>query len=140
MIVVDIRCAQNSKREVSTLRTETRERLDAILKRQRLKRLAATIAAVIAIGSAFWFVDWRQRSYTRDQLVRESHVGARVEGWHYTRAPRPGSRPLIALRLKLDDGRSVDAGSTAHEIAVIGQHVDITERHYSSGRITHVWE
>lgn len=122
------------------MRTETRERLDAILARQRLKRVGMAITAVAVVGAVFWLADWRQRTYGQDQLVSQSHIGATVESWHYARAPRPGSAPLIALRVKLDDGRSVDAGATTHEIAVSGAHIDITERHYRSGRTTHVWE
>lgn len=130
---IDAEFAKTRAAKPSWLERTDFNHLDAVLKQQRLKRLAATIAAVVVIVSAFWFADCRQRSYGQDQLARKAHVGATVEGWYYARAPRSGSRPLAALRLKLDDGRSVDAGSTAHDIAANGQHVDVTERHYRSG-------
>lgn len=95
---------------------------------------------VVAVGLAFVAADWRQRAASSDEPVRETRLGGTVEQWHFVANKQAVGRQVITVRVHLDDGRTVDTGSTAHHDARVGSRIGITERSYKSGRTAYVWE
>lgn len=120
------------------MRPETRRRLDQALARERARKFAIAGLVVALIVAIALYADWRRRLSAEDTLVSEADVGGTIEQWHYVSNRQSGPQ-VISLRVRLDDGRAVEAGSTSHPTAQVGGHIEVTERRYHSGRVAYVW-
>lgn len=121
------------------MRSETRRALDRLILIDRLEKVGAALAAVVLLVAA-GIVVGRQSAPANDPLVRETHVHGTIEQWYFQQIKSAQGQQVLNLRVRLDDGRQIQAGSTHHHAAKVGDSVDITERVYASGRTTHVWE
>lgn len=121
-----------------SMRDETRERLEKTLRMQRLRAMAMGVAAVVAIAAMIVAVF--SRNTGPDVLVEEKVVTGTVKFWYQAPVRQAQGQEVIALTATLDSGKDVQAGSSAHHSAKAGERIELTERHYKSGRTTYVWK
>lgn len=122
-----------------SMRDETRRKLERTLLMQRVKAIAAGVAATVAIGALIVLAFWRNASGP-DALVDEKLVPATVKFWYQAPVKQAQGQEVISVTATLDSGRDVQAGSSAHHTAMAGDRIELTERHYKSGRTTYVWK
>lgn len=121
------------------MRPETRRALDRLIFVDRLKKAGAVVVGIALLVAAAIVVG-RQSAPANDPLVRETHLHGTIEQWYFQQIKSAQGQQVLNLRVRLDDGRQIQAGSTHHHAARVGDRVDITERVYVSGRTAHVWE
>lgn len=121
------------------MRQETRRALDRLILVDRLKKAGAVVAGIVLLIAAAIIVG-RQSAPAQDSLVRETHLHGTIEQWYFQQVKNAQGRQVLNLRVRLDDGREIQAGSTHHHAAKVGDRIDITERIYASGRTAHIWE
>lgn len=120
------------------MREETRAKFEREVRKQQLRKAASaglTIAAVLAV-----IVLAYSRNRGPDELVSEAVVPATVKFWYQAPVRQAQGQEIISVTATLDGGKDVQAGSSAHHIAKAGEHIELTERRYKSGRITYVWK
>ena len=122
-----------------SMRDETRRKLEQTLRMQRLKAIATALAAVIGIGALIVLAFWRNGSGP-DVLVEEKTVPATVKFWYQAPVRQAQGQDIISVTATLESGKDVQAGSSAHHTAKAGDHIELTERHYKSGRTTYIWK
>lgn len=121
-----------------TMRDETRQKLERTLRMQRLRAIAMAAAAVLTIAGLI--VLSFSRNTGPDVLVEEKTVPAVVKFWFQAPVRQAQGQDVISVTATLDSGKDVQAGSSAHHTAKAGDHIELTERHYKSGRTTYVWK
>lgn len=121
-----------------SMRDETRERLEKTLRMQRLRAIGMGVAATVAIAAMIVAVF--SRNTGPDVLVEEKLVPATVKFWYQAPVRQAQGQDVIALTATLDSGKDVQAGSSTHHNAKAGDHIELTERHYKSGRTTYIWK
>ena len=120
------------------MREETRAKFERGLRMQRLRQGAMAVAGAVAAGAAIVLAFSRDRG--PDELVAEKAVPATVKFWYQAPTRQSQGQDLISVTATLDNGRDVQAGSSAHHNANAGERIELTERHYKSGRTTYVWK
>jgi hypothetical protein len=119
------------------MREETRRRLERQLWISRLKQGAMALAGAAVLAGLIVLAYSKNRD---DPLVAEQTVGGTVKFWTFTGRQSAQGNTLISLTVHLDSGRDVQAGSSTHASATQGEHIDLNERRYQSGRLTYVWK
>jgi hypothetical protein len=116
------------------MREETRRKLERALWRQRLKHIAVGAAALVLIGAYFAYEDF-------DARVDNVRVPATVMavGPLNTKSTRMVEEGL-SVEVALDDGRRVSVMALKATDPHVGDHVEITEHHHHTGRVTYSWK
>ncbi len=121
-----------------SMRDETRQKLERTLRMQRLRAIGVGAAAVVTLAGLI--VLSFSRNSGPDVLVEEKTVPATVKFWYQAPVRQAQGQDVIAVTATLDNGKEVQAGSSAHHTAKAGDHIELIERHYKSGRTTYVWK
>jgi hypothetical protein len=122
------------------MRAETSKKLDRLLVRRRFANITAVVGVVAVVGGLFVLQDVLRQRSADDPVVARVLLGGTVTQWRYAQTRQSGGSQLITVHVRLDDGREVDAGTTTHPAAKVGEHIEVTERRHASGRVAHVWE
>lgn len=116
------------------MREETRRKLDRVIRIQRLKRIGIGAAALIAIGAYFVYEDLDAR--IADVRVPATVASVAPLNVKSTRMIEEG----LTIDAQLADGRHVNVIALKSSAPHVGDHVDITEHHHGTGRITYSWK
>jgi len=113
------------------LSEENARRLNALVWRDRLKRIVPLVAlAAVIVAVLTWLLVWQVEK--SDATVDVKAHQATVLG-----IKRAGTRGAAILHVHLDDGRDVDAVSVMRVDPQPGAHVVVNEARHSSGRVTY---
>lgn len=111
------------------MREDTRKRLERAIWTERLKKIGIGLAVAGAIGAVFAYQNY-------DLKVTDTQVAGTV-----TEIDPLVSKSSAAegeqLRIKLDDGRMVSVLALKSRHLKTGDHIQVTEHHHATGRITH---
>ncbi|HPG89065.1 MAG TPA: hypothetical protein PLD46_05395 [Hyphomicrobium sp.] len=111
------------------MREDTRKRLDRALRIEQMKKAGVGLAIAAAIGLAVAYQNL-------DLKVDNIEVAGTITGID----------PLISktntadgetVHVKLDDGRSVNVLAYKSRNLQSGDHIQVTEHHHATGRVTH---
>ncbi|KWT67412.1 hypothetical protein APY04_1977 [Hyphomicrobium sulfonivorans] len=116
------------------MREETRRKLDRVIRVQRLKRIGIGAMALVAIGAYFVYEDLDARI----ENVRVPATVAAITPLNVksTRMIEDG----LTVDMLLNDGRHVNVIALKTSSPHVGDHVEITEHHHGTGRITYSWK
>jgi hypothetical protein len=117
------------------MREETRKRLERTLMLRRLKWVGAALALVPVIAAGMW---WTGRDA---QLVEQKRVPGVVE--HVAPLNGTNTRSVedgLSVDIKLGNGRVVPVMVLKANEPHVGDHVEITERIFGSGRHLYTWK
>ena len=111
------------------MRDDTRKRLERAIWTDRLKKAGIGLAVAGAIAAAFAYQNL-------DMKVTDTQVAGTV-----TEIDPLVSKTSAAdgeqLRVKLDDGRLVSVLALKSRHIKNGDHIEISEHHHATGRVTH---
>jgi hypothetical protein len=118
----------------STMREETRKRLERALWMQRLKWVGGGLAVAAFIGGGLWLTGI-------DASIETTPVAGVIErigplNGTSTKAIEEG----LAVDVKLEDGRLAHVMAYKTTDPHVGDHVKIAEHHHGSGRVTFSWK
>jgi hypothetical protein len=111
------------------MREDTRKRLERAIWADRLKKTGIALAIAGAIGAAFAY-----QSY--DMKVENAVVSGTVTGIDPMLASN-GNANGETLHVKLDDGRAINILALKSRHIKNGDHIEVTEHHHATGRVTH---
>lgn len=116
------------------MRDETRRRLNRQLFVQRLKWVAAGIAALACVGAGFYLTGLDANVETR-----------RVPGVVEAVGPLTGAKSIaieegLAVDVKLDDGRIAHVMALKKTDPKVGDRVEVAEHIHGTGRTTFTWK
>ena len=116
------------------MRDETRRKLERVLWRERLKKIALGAAALVVIATYFVYEDY-------DAHVDNVRVPATVTAVaplniKSTRLVEEG----LSVEVALLDGRHVNVMALKTTHPHVGDHVEIVEHRHHTGRITYSWK
>jgi len=116
------------------MRDETRRKLNRVLWRERLKKMALGAVALVAIAAYFVYEDY-------DAHVDNVRVPATVMavGPLNTKSTRMVEEGL-SVEVALLDGRRINVMALKATDPHVGDHVEITEHRHHTGRITYTWK
>ncbi len=120
------------------MREETRAKFERELMKARIRKGLIGTALAVALVAAMVFV--YSRDGGPDVMVSETTVPATVKFWYQAPVRQSQGQELISVTATLDGGKDVQAGSLAHHTAKAGDRIELTERHYRSGRVTYMWK
>jgi hypothetical protein len=113
------------------LSEENARRLNALVWRDRLKRIVPLVAlGAVIVAVLTWLLLWQVSK--SDATVDVTSHQATVLGIKHA-----GTRGAAILHVHLDDGREVDAVSGMRVDPQPGAHVVVNEARHSSGRVTY---
>lgn len=125
--------------ETADMREETRARFEREVRKQQLRKGAGIVLTVAALMTVI-VLAYSNSNRGPDDLVSEATVPATVKFWYQAPVRAAQGQDLISVTATLDNGRDVQAGSLSHNQAHAGDRIELTERHYKSGRTTYVWK
>jgi hypothetical protein len=111
------------------MREDTRKRLDRALRIEQMKKAVVGLAVVAAIGLMFAYQNL-------DMLVETTEVAGTITGVDPL-VSKTNAADGEAVHVKLDDGRSVDVLVLKTRQLHAGDHIQVTEHHHATGRVTH---
>ena len=114
------------------LSDEKARRLNALVWRDRARRLAPVIAVVVFAVAVLTFFLVRQVEKADRTLDVQPHQATVV---HIKKSGNGRAGAIIEVRL--DDGRSVEAFSAMRVDPMTGAHVVVNEARHASGRLTY---
>jgi hypothetical protein len=115
------------------MRAETRRKLERALWRQRLKKVGLGVAVLAAIGLFFVYKDMDAR--VDDMRVAATVVAVGPLNGTSTKMVENG----LSVDVSLDDGRRITVMALRKTDPHVGDHVQITEHHHRTGRVTYTW-
>ena len=114
------------------LSDEKARRLNALVWRDRARRLAPVIAVVVFAVAVLTFFLVRQVEKADRTLEVQPHQATVI---HIKKSGNGRAAAIIEVRL--DDGRSVEAFSAMRVDPMTGAHVVVNEARHASGRLTY---
>lgn len=111
------------------MREETRKRLDRTLRIEKLKKVGIGLAIVSAIGLVVAYQNL-------DMKVDDVQVAGTITGVDLL-VSKQNAADGETLHVKLDDGRSVNVLALKSRQLHAGDHIQVTEHHHATGRVTH---
>jgi hypothetical protein len=117
------------------MREETRRKLNRVLWRERLKKMAIGAVALVAIGAYFFYEDL-------DARIENVRVPGTVKAVgplaiKNTQMVEKG----LSVEVALDDGgRLVTVMAMKTTDPHVGDHIEITEHRHHTGRVTYSWK
>lgn len=112
------------------MRSETRDRLERTIRRQRLARLAVGGLAAVAFAVVLALA-------SLDMSVESHQVTGHIE--RVAALTTKDARSGLAVDVALDDGRHVHVLALKTTDPHVGDRVSIAEHHHASGRSTFSW-
>lgn len=117
------------------MREETRRKLERALWVERLKKIAIGVVALVAIGAYFVYEDFDAR--IDNVRVPATVVSVGPLNIKNTQMVEEG----LSVEVALDDGgRKINVMALKTTDPHVGDHVQITEHHHHTGRITYSWK
>jgi hypothetical protein len=116
------------------MRSDTKAKIDAAIRKQRLKYVAMGCGVAVLLGCALWFTG-------RDAIVSNKQVGGVIS--EIDAAAGMSSQVVeqaVMASIKLDDGRKARVLVLKATNPAVGQHVDIAEHIHGTGRSTFSWK
>jgi len=108
---------------------DVKKRLDRLILKQRLKYGFVAILIIIAVSSFLLFVGYEQTIHI-DKVVATTTLGGSV-----TQVKRgAGRKSGFKVKVKLDDGRQVNAVSFLARVPFRGERLSVNEIAHKSGR------
>jgi hypothetical protein len=114
------------------LSDEKARRLNALVWRDRARRLAPVIAVVVFAVAVLTFFLVRQVEKADRTLEVQPHQATVI---HIKKSGNGRAAAIVEVRL--DDGRSVEAFSAMRVDPMTGAHVVVNEARHASGRLTY---
>ena len=111
------------------MREDTKKRLERAIWMERAKKAGIGVAIVAAIALAFGYENL-------DMMVTNTQVGGTVTDIEPL-VSKSNSADGETLRVKLDDGHTVSVLALKSRNIKLGDHLDVTEHHHATGRVTH---
>lgn len=111
------------------MREETRKRLDHRLRVEKLKKVGIGLAIVAAIGLAFGYENM-------DLKVDDVQVAGVITGFDPL-VSKQNSADGETVHVKLDNGQLVNVLALKSRNLKSGDHIQVTEHHHATGRVTH---
>lgn len=116
------------------MRAETRRKLEWALWRSRLQKAAIAAGVLAVIAGGLWLTD-----------IDASVSNHRVPGIVSQIGPLNGTSTKaaaegLAVDVTLDDGRKVQVMTLKTTDPHVGDHVQVTEHHHGTGRVTFTWK
>lgn len=111
------------------MREETRKRLDHRLRVEKLKKVGIGLAIVAAIGLAFGYENL-------DLKVDDVQVAGVITGIDPL-VSKQNSADGETVHVKLDSGQLVNVLALKSRNLKSGDHIQVTEHHHATGRVTH---
>lgn len=111
------------------MREDTKRRLERAIWIERAKFAGIGLAILAAISLAFAYESF-------DLKVTNTQVGGTVTEIDPL-VSKTNSADGETLRVKLDDGRIVSVLALKSRNLKTGDHIDVTEHHHATGRVTH---
>lgn len=110
------------------MREDTRKRLERAIWTERLKKAGIGVAIAGAIAAVFAYQNF-------DLNVTDTHVAGTVTEIDPL-VSKTSSAEGEQLRVKLDDGRMVSVLALKSRHIKNGDHIEVTEHHHATGRVT----
>ena len=111
------------------MREDTRKRLERAIWTERLKKAGIGLAVAGAIAAAFAY-------QSLDMKVTDTQVAGTVTEIDPL-VSKTSATDGEQLRVKLDDGRLVSVLALKSRHIKNGDHIEISEHHHATGRVTH---
>ncbi len=116
------------------MRTETKSKLDRMLFMRKVKWTAAGVGLAILMGGGLYLSGL-------DATVDERRVSGTIEKiGSYNGTNTQGVQNGLAVDVRLDDGREAHVLVLKTTTPKIGEHVEVTEHHHGTGRLTYSWK
>ena len=111
------------------MREDTRKRLDRALRIEWMKKAAVGLVIVVAIGLMFAYENL-------DMMIDNTEVAGTITGLDPL-VSKSNSADGETVHVKLDDGHSINVLALKSRHLHPGDHIQVTQHHHATGRITH---